>query len=199
MVVPAFSATHPERTREPVEELVRSLHDEGIRYLLFAAGAMVQPLLACAIHQLGMAPRLLQVVVLGASTAGELSAFRAQPRCTISQILAVCENGGWIGVQACTASTYAEDDQIVNQATGGGLPPHVSQGLDGLPWGAEKTLVVPVGSRTGCSDGSDCADCVDDEESANTSPLLRRLLRKRGNERLSCEEVYSYASPRGVP
>ena len=45
---------------------------------------------------------------------------------TRAEVLAVCENGGWIGVQACTAGTYPEDDLIVNQATGHGLEPHVS-------------------------------------------------------------------------
>ena len=114
-VVPAFSSKHPERTREPVDEYVRSLHDEGIRYLLLAAGPMVQPLLACAIHRWGASPRLLQVVVLGASSSGEISAFIAEPHCTKDEIYAVCENGGWIGVQACTASTYAEDDLIVTK------------------------------------------------------------------------------------
>ena len=40
-IVPAFSSKDPERTRKPVEGLVKHLHEEGVRYLLLVAGPNV--------------------------------------------------------------------------------------------------------------------------------------------------------------
>ena len=102
-------------------------------------------------------------------------------RLASQEIYAVCENGGWIGVQACTASTYAEDDVNVNRETGGGLPPEVSQALDGQPWTEDKSLQV-----------SPNQSCSDRPAEVNQTFLLRKVLRKAPGETLTCSEVNAF-------
>ena len=76
-IVPAMVADY-NQTAGAVNEFLAAIRQQGIRYVLLAAGPSVQPVLACQVHRLRIPTALVPVVALGAASSGELSASIAK-------------------------------------------------------------------------------------------------------------------------
>ena len=198
--IPEYQAARPQVTMGPMEDFVNRLRAETIRHVLVAAGSFVQPYLACAIHRAGIDPKLVQVVVVGGAVVEISRSVVVDPLangnvttndysvvgdsyCTTQEVYAVAENGGWIGMQPCTASTYAEDDVLVNRVLrDAGIPAGLSPGaraMDGSNWTAEQTLTVAPTST-----------CADNDAAVNEATLLRRLANMEGT--ITCADVLPF-------
>jgi len=181
--VPQHIAGKFHETLGPTNEFVKAMREGGIRYLFLVAGANMDVVLACSIHQLDIDPQLVQVVNYN-GCSGELTTYLLpkDAGCTHADIIRVHSNGGWIGVQGVSGAASVEDDIQINLWTGQQyVADDIKQDLGGNPWPASSSLAV-----------SPTSTCKDDEASLKSNTLVRSLLDPFVPDVIKCQDMNVY-------